>query len=128
MDIQLVEYQKKLPEMQDRVNNCMAELQSLEKQITQKNTDIRSFDSTLLKIEIKKNELSGTIVSNDEYNMRVTTMEDLKQELNELREVAEHVRTSNVGSSAKIVELSKIFEIVNNTLNEQNLKHYEELM
>lgn len=128
MDIQLVEYQKKLPQIQDRVNVCLAELQSLDKQIAQKNIDIKNFDSTLLKIEIKQNELSETVVSSEEYKMRITAVEALKQELNELREVAEHVRTSNVGSSAKITELTKIFEIVNKTLSEQNLSHYEDLM
>lgn len=128
MELQLVEYERMLPEIQDRVNTCLMDLQSLNKEITQKSIDIKNFDSTILKVEIKQTELSETVVSEEEYEMRISVVEALKQELSELREVAEHVRTSNVTSSAKISEFSKIFGIVNKALNEQNIAHYDDLM
>lgn len=128
MEFQLSEYEKKLPQLQERVNNCLADVQSLDKEITQKNADIKNFDSTIIKVEIKQSELGETVVSEEDYKMRSNTINALKQELNELREVAEHVRTSNVGSSAKINELSKILDIVNKALEEQQISHYDEFM
>lgn len=128
MELQLGEYEKKLPEIQDRVNNRLVDVQSLEKEIIQKNIDIKNFDSTLLKVEIKQCELIETVVSEDEYRNRFNAIETLKQELSELREVAEHIRTSNVGSSAKITELTKTLEILNKTMEEQKLSHYDEFM
>lgn len=128
MEFQLSEYEKKLPQLQERVNNCLADVQSLDKEITQKNADIKNFDSTIIKVEIKQSELGETVVSEEDYKMRSNTINALKQELNELREVAEHIRTSNVGSSAKINELSKILDIVNKALEEQQISHYDEFM
>lgn len=128
MEFQLSEYEKKLPLLQERVNNCLADVQSLDKEITQKNTDIKNFDSTIIKVEIKQSELGETVVSEEDYKMRLNTINALKQELNELREVADHVRTSNVGSGAKINELSNILDIVNKALEEQQISHYDEFM
>lgn len=128
MELQLTEYEKKLPEIQERVNLCLADVQSLDKDITQKNSDIKNFDSTIIKVEIKQTELGETVLNEDEYNARIDVIDALKRELNELREVAEHVRTSNVGSSARINELSQTLEIVNKVLEQQKLCHYHELM
>lgn len=128
MELQLGEYEKKLPKIQDRVNHYLIDVQSLEKEITQKNTDIKNFDSTILKVEIKQSELMEAIVSEEEYKLRSCTIDKLKEELSEQREVAEHIRTSNVGSSAKITELTRTLEILHKTLEEQQMSHYDELM
>lgn len=128
MELQLGEYEKKLPEIQDRVNNRLADVQTLEKEINQKNIDIKNFDSTILKVEIKQSELIETVVNEDEYRSRCNAIETLKKELSELRGVAEHIRTSNVGSSAKITELTKTLDILNKALEEQKLSHYDEMM
>lgn len=128
MEHQLGEYEKKLPEIQDRVNNYLTDVQSLEKEITQKNTDIKNFDSTILKVEIKQSELMEAVVSEEEYNLRACTIDKLNEELSEQREVAEHIRTSNVGSSAKITELTKTLEILTKALDEQQISLYDELM
>lgn len=128
MEFQLNEYEKKLPQLQERVNNCISDVQSLDKEIIQKNADIKNFDSTIIKVEIKQSELGETVVSEEDYKLRLNTINELKQELNELREVAEHVRTSNVGSCAKINELSRILDIVNKALEEQQISHYDEFM
>lgn len=128
MDFQLSEYSKKLPEIQERINNCLADVQSIDKEITQKNTDIKNFDSTIIKVEIKQTELSETVVTDEEYKARIEMNNALNRELTELREIAEHIRTSNVGSSAKINELTRIHEIINKVLEEQKLSHYDELM
>ncbi|XP_055305682.1 kinetochore protein Nuf2-B [Sitodiplosis mosellana] len=128
MELQLGEYEKKLPQLQERVNNCLADLQMLDKEITQKNADNKNFDSTIIKVEIKQTELSETVVSEEEYKTRLNAIEALKQELNELREVAEHVRTSNVVSSAKIKELTLTLEIVNKALKVHQIAHYDEFI
>lgn len=128
MELQLGEYRKKLPEIQDRVNHYLIDVQSLEKEIAQKNTDIKHFDSTILKVEIKQSELMEAIVSEEEYKLRSCTIDKLKEELSEQREVAEHIRTSNVGSSAKITELTRTLEILNKVLEEQLISHYDGLM
>lgn len=128
MEVQLSEYEKKLPQLQERVNTCQNDVRLLEKEIVQKSADIKNFDSTILKVEIKQAELGETVVSEMEYRTRLNTINALKVELNELREVAEHVRTSNVGSSAKINELSQTLEIVNKALEQQQIGHYTEFM
>lgn len=128
MEYQLGEYEKKLPQLQERVNNCRTDVQLLDKEIVQKNADIKNFDSTIMKVEIKQAELSETVVSEEDYQMRVNMIAKLKQELNELREVADHVRTSNVGSSAKNNELSRTLDIINQALEAQQLSHYDEFM
>lgn len=128
MEIELDEYQKKLPEIRDRVNQYTADVQALDKEIVQKNAEIRSFDSDIMRSEIKQTELSEAVVSEDDYNGRVNKITELERELNELREVAEHIRTSNVGFSAKINEISQTMEIIQKALNEQQISHYEELM
>ncbi|XP_031632194.1 kinetochore protein Nuf2-B [Contarinia nasturtii] len=128
MERQLCEYEKKLPLIQERVNNCLADVQSLDKEIAQKNTDIKNFDSTIIKVEIQQTELSESLVSEEEYKKRIDLINTLKQQLNDLREVAEHVRTSNVGSSQRINELSQTLETVNKALEQQKLAHYDELI
>ena len=128
MGIELDEYQKKLPEIRDRVNQYMADVQALDKEIVQKNAEIKTFDSDIMKSEIKQSELNEAVVSENDYNERVDKIAALEQELNELREVAEHIRTSNVGSNAKINELSKTMEIIQKALDEQQISQYEELM
>lgn len=122
------EYVKKLPAIRERVESCLADVQSLDKEIVQKNKEIKNFDSTLMKVEIKQTELSEALVSEEDYKVRLNKITALNQELNELREVAEHVRSSNVGSSAKINELSRMLEIINKALEEQQLSHYDEYM
>lgn len=128
MEVDMNEYVKKLPAIRERVESCLADVQSLDKEIVQKNKEIKNFDSTLMKVEIKQTELSEALVSEDDYKVRLNKITALNQELNELREVAEHVRSSNVGSSAKINELSRILEIINKSLEEQQLSHYDEYM
>lgn len=128
MEIELDEYQKKLPELRDRVNQYMADVQALDKEIVQKNAEIKSFDSDIMKSEIKQTELNEAVVSEDDYNGRVDKITELERELNELREVAEHIRSSNVGSSAKINDISETMEIIQKALDEQEISHYEELM
>lgn len=128
MEIELAEYQEKLPAIRDRVNQYMAEVQVLDKEIVQKNAEIKNFDADIMKAEIKQSEISEEVVDEDDYNVRVNKVAVLERELNELREVAEHIRTSNVGSSAKINELSQTMEIIEKALKEQQLLHYEELM
>lgn len=122
------EYEKKLPEIQERINSCLADIQTLDKEILQKNADIKNFDSTIIKVEIKQTELTETVVTEEEYEARVHMVAALNRDLSELREVAEHVRSSNVGSSAKINELARINHIVSKLLEEQQLSHYDELM
>lgn len=122
------EYEKKLPEIQERINSCLADVQTLDKEILQKNADIKNFDSTIIKVEIKQTELTETVVTEEEYEARVHMVAALNRDLSELREVAEHVRSSNVGSSAKINELARINHIVSKLLEEQQLSHYDELM
>lgn len=122
------EYEKKLPEIQERINSCLADVQTLDKEILQKNADIKNFDSTIIKVEIKQTELTETVVTEDEYEARVHMVAALNRDLSELREVAEHVRSSNVGSSAKINELARINDIVSKLLEEQQLSLYDELM
>lgn len=122
------EYEKKLPEIQERINSCLADVQTLDKEILQKNADIKNFDSTIIKVEIKQTELTETVVTEEEYEARVHMVAALNRDLSELREVAEHVRSSNVGSSAKINELARINDIVSKLLEEQQLSHYDELM
>lgn len=128
MEQQLDEYKTKLPAIRERVDKCLADVQSLDKEIVQKNAEIKKFDSTIMKTEIRHTELSEAVVSEDDYNERVDKIAELNRELNELREVAEHVRSSNVGSSAKINELTRTLDIVTKELEEQKLSHYEELM
>lgn len=128
MEIELDEYQKKLPEIRDRVQQYLSDVQAIDKEIVQKNAEIKSFDSDIMKSEIKQTELSEAVVSEDDYNGRVAKITELERELNELREVAEHIRSSNVGSSAKINEISQIMEIIQKTLDEQQISHYEELV
>lgn len=128
MEIELDEYQKKLPVLRDRVNQYMVDVQALDKEIVQKNAEIKSFDSDIMKSEIKQTELNEAVVSEDDYNARVDKITELERELNELREVAEHIRSSNVGSSAKINEISDTMDIIQKTLDEQEISHYEELM
>lgn len=128
MELQLGEYEKKLPQLQERVNNCLADVQLLDNEIMQKNAEIKNFDSTIIKVEIKQTELSETVVTEEEYRIRLNAIDALKQELHELREVAEHVRTSNVGSCAKITELTQTLEIVNQVLELQQIAHYDEFM
>lgn len=128
MEVDMNEYVKKLPAIRERVESCLADVQSLDKEIVQKNKEIKNFDSTLMKVEIKQTELSEALVSEEDYKVRLNKITALNQELNELREVAEHVRSSNVGSSAKINELSRILEIINKSLEEQQLSHYDEYM
>lgn len=128
MEIELDEYQKKLPQIRDRVNQYVADVQALDKEIVQKNAEIKSFDSDIMKSEIKQTELNEAVVSEDDYNGRVDKIAALESELNELRGVAEHIRSSNVGSSAKINELSQTMEIIQKALDEQQISHYEELM
>lgn len=106
----------------------MADVQTLDKEILQKNADIKNFDSTIIKVEIKQTELTETVVTEEEYEARVHMVATLNRDLSELREVAEHVRSSNVGSSAKINELARINDIVSKLLEEQQLSHYDELM
>lgn len=122
------EYEKKLPEIQERINSCLADVQTLDKEILQKNADIKNFDSTIIKVEIKQTELTETVVTEEEYEARVHMVAALNRDLSELREVAEHVRSSNVGSSAKINELARINDIVSKLLEEQQLSLYDELM
>lgn len=128
MEIELDEYQKKLPAIRDRVNQYMADVQALDKEIVQKNAEIKGFDSDIMKAEIKQSEMSEAVVSEDDYKGRVSKVVALERELNELREVAEHIRSSNVGSSAKINELSHTMNIIEKALDEQKISHYEELM
>lgn len=128
MEIELDEYEKKLPAIRERVDHCLADVQSLDKEIIQKNAEIKNFDSTIMKVDIKQTELSEAVVSEEDYRARVGKINALNQELNELREVAEHVRTSNVGSSAKINELSRTLEIINKALEEQQLSQYDEFV
>lgn len=128
MELQLSEYGKRLPAIQERINKCLTDVHTLDEEITQKNADIKNFDSTIIKVEIKQTELGETIVSDEEYNNRVDTIVALERELMELREVAEHVRSSNVGSSAKIHELTRINEIICKILEEQNMSDYDDLM
>lgn len=128
MELELDEYERKLPAIRERVDNCLADVKSLDKEIIQKNAEIKNFDSTIMKVEIKQTELSEAIVNEGDYRSRADKIAALNQELNELREVAEHVRSSNVGSSAKINELSCILEIINKALEEQQLSHYDEFM
>lgn len=128
MEIELDEYQKKLPVLRDRVNQYMADVQALDKEIVQKNAEIKSFDSDIMKSEIKQSELNEAVVSEEDYNGRVDKITELERELNELREVAEHIRSSNVGSSAKINEISETMDIIQKALDEQEISHYEELM
>lgn len=128
MEIELDEYQKKLPAIRDRVNQYMADVHTLDQEIVQKNAEIKSFDSDIMKAEIKQSELSEAVVSDDDYHGRVDKVAALERELDELREVAEHIRSSNVGSSAKINELTQTIEIIQKALNEQQISHYEELM
>lgn len=128
MEIELDEYQNKLPAIRDRVNQYTVDVQKLDKEIVQKNAEIKSFDSDIMKAEIKQSEISEAVVSENDYNDRVNKVAALEQELNELREVAEHIRSSNVGSSAKINELSHILEIIQKALDEHQISHYEELM
>lgn len=128
MELQLGEYEKKLPEIQERINSCLADVQSLDKEISQKNADIKNFDSTIIKVEIKQTELCETVVTEEEYRARADMIVALNKELTELREVAEHVRSTNVVGSAKINEMTRIYEIVSKVLDEQKLSHYDELM
>lgn len=128
MAMELDDYQKKLPVIRDRVDHYLADVQALDKEILQKNAEIKSFDSDIMKAEIKQSELSEAIVNVDDYNVRVDKIAALERELNELREVAEHIRSSNVGSSAKNNELTNTLEIINKVLDEQQISHYEELM
>lgn len=128
MELQLGEYEKNLPLIQKRVNNCLADVQLLDKEIAQKNIDIKNFDSTIIKVEIKQSELSESLVSEEEYKSRIDSINNLKQQLNDLREVTEHVRTSNVCSSHRINELSQILEAVNKALDQQKITHYDELV
>lgn len=128
MEMELDEYQKKLPAIRDRVNEYMADVQALDKEIVQKNSEIKSFDSEIMKIEIKQSELNEAVVTEDDYNERVDKISQLQREMNELREVAEHIRSSNVGSSANITELSNTMEMMKKALDEQQIADYEELM
>lgn len=128
MEMELDEYEKKLPAIRERVESCLVDVQSLDKEITQKHAEIKNFDSTIMKVEIKQTELSEAMVSEDDYNDRLNKVAALNQELNELRDLAEHARSSNVGSSAKINELSNVLDIINKALEEQQLSHYDELM
>lgn len=128
MEVELGEYEKKLPAIRARVDSCLADVQSLDKEIIQKNAEIKNFDSTIMKVEIKQSELSEAVVSEEDYKERVSKIASLNQELSELREVAEHVRSSNVGSSAKINELSRTLEIINKALEDQQLFQYDEFV
>lgn len=126
MEVQLAEYQKKLPEIQDRVNQCSAEVQRIEQEITQKSAHMKNYDSTFIKLGIKHTELCAEIVNESDYKERIDNISALKQELIELRSVAEHVRSSNVCSSAKINELTNILDVISNSLKKQQLSHYED--
>lgn len=128
MQAELEEYRRKLPEIRDRVEKYSAEIQATNKEIARKNDEIKSFDSKIIKAEIKLAELSEAVVTDEDYNDRIDKIKALERELNELRDVAEHIRSSNVGSSAKNNELTNTLDIIKKVLDEQQTAHYEELM
>lgn len=128
MEIELGEYEKKMPAIRERVDNCITDLKSLDQEIIQKNADIKNFESTIMKVELKQTELNEAVISEAEYNERRDKIQALKEELVELREVADHVRSSNVSTNAKISDLARTLDIINRVLNEQKLADYDELM
>lgn len=99
-----------------------------EKAVRELNNAIKEYDRVIMKTDVKQAEMSENVITEDEYKKSVEKLNSLKSELHQLKGIAEHARTSNVGSNAHVEALSKMVSAMSNILETQKLSSYEELM
>lgn len=122
------EYEKALPSLQQEVSQMTAQKEENEKAVRELNDAIKEYDRVIIKTDVKLAEMSENIITEDEYKKGIEKLNLLKSELHQLKGIAEHARTSNVGSNAQVDALSKMVSAMSNILETQKLSSYEELM
>lgn len=122
------EYEKALPSLQQEVSQMKTQKEENEKSVRELNDAIKEYDRVIMKTDLKQAEMSENVITEDEYQKSIEKLNSLKSELHQLKGIAEHARTSNVGSNAQVDALSKMVNAMSNILETQKLSSYEELM
>lgn len=99
-----------------------------EKAVRELNDAIKEYDRVIMKTDLKQAEMSENVITEDEYKKCIEKLNLLKSELHQLKGIAEHARTSNVGSNAQVDTLTKMISAMSNILETQKLSSYGELM
>lgn len=122
------EYEIKLPEIKKKISVLTEQEQSMDQLCAKKADEIKGFETSIMNMEIKENELQENIVSDTDYESRQRIVEKMEHELHELREMCEFTRTSNMNTYALIEEASEILKNVNLVIESQKQTDYEEMM
>lgn len=122
------EFEKALPKLQQEVNQMKMQEESYDKDIKEKNQEIKDFDKAIMKTEMRLADMNENIVSEDEYKKSIDALAALRSEMDQLVSISEHTRSSTVGSNAQADSLRKTINGINNVLESQKLSSYEELM
>lgn len=125
---QLKEYKEKLPVLKVSINQLLIKEKDLQQMLEKKSDEIKGFEAELIKLDIKDADLNDKLVDEDDFTKNLYTIESLKVEFADLKDVAEHTRSSNVQATAKINDLTARLALINKLLDSHLITHYEDLV
>lgn len=122
------EYKEKLPVLKVSINQLLIKEKDLQQMLEKKSDEIKGFEAELIKLDIKDADLNDKLVDEDDFTKNLHTIESLKVEFADLKDVAEHTRSSNVQATAKINDLTARLALINKLLDSHLITHYEDLV
>lgn len=128
MECRLSELDEAIPRLQKDIAKLKKEKDDYEADIKEKNDNVKELERLAMKTDVKHAELSEQIVTDDDYDKAVATYNDLKVELHELKNIAEHTRSSTVELSTQVDTLNKVIDGLAKTMESHKLAEFEELM
>lgn len=128
MEKNQAEYEQRVPAIQKEVEELEVACTNLEKEISNKTDEIKDFETNLLKLDIKEDEVKGQLVTEEDYKKRKDAVLKLEEEIVELQKTITDERNDYNTSSVELDELSKMFENIKKALEKHELSHYKSLM
>lgn len=112
--------------MKKEVETLKAQLAKIENEYTSKSDDITKFKKVLSELQNREMALNSQIVNETEYENCLRKIEEAEQELVNLNQAVDHLKTSNMATCRTIDALENILKDINALVEHTDVKQLEE--
>lgn len=122
-----VEYEQKIPIISAELAELKAGSRALIKAITEKTEETKEFEANVMKMEMQMVESEEKIVSDEEYEKRVRTLNDKKKEAAELEASIKEIKRRNDTAKNDAQNYVEIVDELNSLMSKNSIELFEEI-